>query len=354
MNKLSQLGELGIIDKFYQRFSKGMPKVNLGIGDDAAALELPEGYLLLMTTDIMVEGIHFKREYTPPLLLGRKSLAINLSDIAAMGGEPLYFLLTICFTKDVEKDFLEAYIDGLHEEAKRYNVNLIGGDTSSSEKHIILSLTLIGQVKGEELLTRSNAKPGDFLYVSGDLGRSAAGLPLLQAGYRLIDNKVKKEGLRISKKEENYAKQCMMAHLSPSPRLELGRLLAANGFAHAVIDLSDGLSRDLNHICHLSKCGAIVQKEALPIAEATRYWAEKIMLSPYDLALDGGEDYELLITVPPEKAADLENLIKKENLTPITKIGEIVEKKQGISITQIGGEKTPLENKGYDHFATRK
>lgn len=354
MRNLFQLGELGIIEKFYRRFSEQGAKITLGIGDDAAALETPEKSLLLITTDIMIEGIHFKREYFTPQLLARKSLAINLSDIAAMGGEPHYFLLNLSLPGNLDTNFLEAFIDGLLEEANRYNVSLIGGDTSSSKKEIIISLTLLGQAKKGQIVSRSKAKPGHYLYVSGDIGRSAAGLSLLKAGYRLKDERVLREGISINKEEEKLAKQCLVAHLIPSPRLELGRMLATEGLAHAMIDLSDGISRDLSHICRLSKCGAIINKDMLPIAEATSYWAEKLHLSPFDLALNGGEDYELLFAIPAEKEEKLQNLIKAKRLASITRIGEIVEEKMGIKISQPEGESIPLADRGYDHFSSNK
>jgi len=354
VRNLFQLGELAIIEEFYRRFLNHGPKIALNIGDDAAAIETDDENLLLITTDILVEGIHFKRDYCSPQLLARKSLAINLSDIAAMGGKPRHFLITLSLPGDLEIDFLDAFIEGLLEEAKRYNVSLIGGDTSSSKREIIISLTLLGQAKKEEIITRSGAKPGYYLYVSGNIGCSAAGLSLLNKGYRLEGDKVLRDGRRIDKKEEKLAKQCLLAHLAPSPRVKLGRMLATEGLAQAMIDLSDGISRDLNHICRLSKCGAIIKKDSLPIAESTYYWAEKLTLSPYNLALNGGEDYELLFATPPEKEEQLQSLIKEKNLTLVTKIGEILEEKKGIKISQPEGEPIPLVDKGHNHFSSNK
>jgi thiamine-monophosphate kinase len=350
MRKLYQLGELGIINKFFQHFSLAASGINLGMGDDAAALEIPKGYMQLITTDIMVEDIHFERKYCAPQFLGHKILAINLSDIAAMGGEPRYFLLSLGFPEDLEVEFLEAFIAGLQQTAKDYNVTLIGGDTSASKKYIILSLTLLGQVKKRELITRSGAKPGDYTYVSGHIGCSAVGLNLLKAGYYLDSGMVFKRGVSIDKDEEKLARQCLLAHLSPSPRLKLGRVLSAKRLARAMIDVSDGISRDLNHICRLSKCGALLYEESLPISEAVHYWAKKLKLSPYDLALHGGEDYELLFTLPPEKAEELEHEIKKNQLISATKIGEIKDQKEGIKIQHLDGTRSMLTDKGYDHF----
>ncbi len=352
MSKLHQLGELGIIDKFSQHFLPGASGVNLGIGDDAAALEIPKGYVQLITTDIMVENIHFKRNYFTPQFLAHKILVINLSDIAAMGGEPRYFLLSLGFPEDLESDFLEAFVTGLQQTAERYNVTLIGGDTSASKKSIILSLTLLGQVKKKELITRSQAKPGDYIYVSGHIGCSAVGLSLLKASYYLDSDIVLKEGVRIDKEKEKLAKQCLLAHLSPSPRLKLGRLLSSKGLVRAMIDVSDGISRDMNHICRLSKCGALLYYDSLPISEAVHYWAKKLKLSPYDLALHGGEDYELLFTIPPQKAQKLEDEVKRNQLIPITKIGEIRYEKEGIKMCHLDGKSIPLLDKGYDHFTS--
>ena len=354
MKKLTDIGELGIINRFQQLFPVESPRVVMGIGDDTAILKGEKGGYELFTTDILIEEVHFRRSSTPPYLLGRKSLAVNISDIAAMGGEPEYFLLSLGAPPETTLDYLDQLMEGMLYEASRWGVSLIGGDTSSSPKRLIINIALWGRVKKKEVLIRSGAGVGDSIFVSGKLGSSAMGLKLLEKGYRLQGEKLSSPKGKSKPAEESHIRECLASHSSPEPRVELGRAIASHRLASSMIDISDGLSRDLMNLCRESRKGAQLLKHRIPISEAVLHLAAEAGEDPYQFALHGGEDYELLFTVTSDKLSKMEKLIEKGLPTPVTMIGSITRQEQGITMVDQQGNRQPLLLGGYEHFVPHK
>jgi thiamine-monophosphate kinase len=299
-----------------------------GIGDDAAIFLSQPNQENLISTDLLAEDVHFKLDFTPPKLLGHKSLAVNLSDIAAMGGTANFFLLSLACPKSLSESFLTEFIMGVRELAKTHNLTLIGGDTSASIEKLFINITILGECSSGNSIKRSGAKPGDEIYITGQLGASSLGLALLMQGKRITDNNL-----------TEIERLALLAHLKPEPRVELGKILGEKRLANSMIDISDGVSSDLGHICKESNVGAILDLSLIPIFPS----------ASLDHALNGGEDYELLFTISPENKVNLKELSKNFPNLPITKIGVIT---KDLDMSLIEGEnKTPLIAKGYDHFA---
>ncbi len=326
-------GEIELIQRLAAIFGAAPPGVALGIADDCAALDLGGPDYLLWTVDTLIEGVHFDLASISLHQLGRKSLAVNLSDIAAMGGEALYALLSLGWPPD--RDLAQAleFGQGLAACARDYGTAVIGGDTVSSPLGLAITLTVLGQVPKNQMLRRSGARLGDLVYVTGPLGESAAGLEIL--GRQLeIDPALSQPLIR--------------AHLDPKPQLAAGRVLAQQGLATACIDLSDGVASDLRHICRLSRVGACLFAENLPIAEGVRAVARMVGQDPEELALQGGEDYQLLITCAPEQAPNLAAVFAQAGLEAPIRIGEIVPGDELILI--IGKREKIISGSGYEHF----
>jgi len=300
----------------------------LSIGDDAAAFRPRPGYLILVSTDALVEGIHFDFKYCSADDVGWKALAVNLSDIAAMGGMPLYVTTSIALPREVASSFVPRFYRGLTAIARQHGVTLIGGDTCRSPQGVFVDVTIVGEVEPRHLLTRKGAKPGDLIYVTGELGGSAAGMELLSRSRRApVRSAVAKR------------------HLRPLPRCSAARFLAQRNLASAMIDLSDGLSTDLGHLCEHSGVGGIVEAARIPVARTAGRHRE-LADSPLHYALHGGEDYELLFTVPSQ----LSRRIPKEiGGVPAHKIGWIT-RSPGVWLVE-GQEKRPLHPRGFAHFA---
>jgi thiamine-monophosphate kinase len=316
-----------------RRFS---PDLVLGIGDDAAILKRPPGKWWLVTTDALFEDVHFRIEYTPGRLLGQKSLAVNLSDIAAMGGTPRFFLLSIAVPAEFSELYLDDFVSGMLEMADKHSTVLVGGNVSASKSGLAITITVIGDCSAHLAARRDGAMPGDLIYVTGQLGLSAIGLKLLL------------DGRRLNQELTPEVERAIMAHLAPCPRVAVGRFLAENRIAGAMIDLSDGLSSDLYHICEESGVGAVIAAEKLPVfAEAGVAEADLV-----HAALHGGEDYELLFTVRGEKVSDLEAAQGQFPDLMFTCVGRINEEPKRLYLEQ-GGRRELLEPKGYDHFKSR-
>jgi thiamine-monophosphate kinase len=303
----------------------------------------------LAAADGLVESIHFRRD-EPPFLLGRKALAVNLSDIAAMGGRPRRFLLTLAIPSDLTPAYLDALVAGLADAAAEAGVLLAGGDTCASPGPLMISITVLGELPGAEApLTRSGARAGDGLYVSGPLGVSATGRALLEAGWRpamarrgrTIDRAVPPGEATLT--QRTRAREALRAHLDPRPRLDLGRHLRARRLASAAMDLSDGLAMDLRRLTDASGTGARVIGPAVPIGDAPRALAALLGREPIDLALHGGEDYELLIAVPPHREARLERL-------GLLFVGRLTPRRTGLVIADGVGGVSRLRPAGFDHF----
>ena len=264
-----------------------------------------------------------------PFQIGWRSLAVNISDIAAMGGEPTYAFVSIGLPRETTVEFVDELYSGMQKIAADYSVDIVGGDTVSAPQ-MVINVALLGEVEAENLVLRSGAKPGDALVVTGDLGGSEAGLTIL------------KHGLQIEGTQK---------HLVPVPRVREGRLLAKSGYVTAMIDVSDGLASEVHHICEKSRTGAKLYANSIPLSRNVLPVAEFTGREPHDLALYGGEDFELLFTCQPDKVSSLEEDILRTCGTPLTTVGEIVEMSRCITIVDAFGKLTPLKPRGYDHFA---
>lgn len=294
-----------------------------GIGDDAAVIAVRGGEKLLLSCDLLVEGVHFERRYAGPRQLGWKAAAVNLSDIAAMGGRPIHLLVSLAVPPQLDMRWVRAFYSGMRRLADAHGVSIVGGDTSASPGPLFVDVTVVGSCRRPVL--RRGAKPGDAIVVSRTLGDSAAGLLALQSA--TIDRVL------------------MRRHLCPHPEIALGRALAARGIPSAMIDLSDGLSRDLRNLCEASRCGARVEAEALPISRAVRRLCARLSRDPLAMALHGGEDYGLLFAVPQRKIREL------ERFGGLHRIGTIV--RRGYWLRERGGTR-PLPDFSWTHFGERK
>ncbi|MCS6925727.1 MAG: thiamine-phosphate kinase [Candidatus Binatia bacterium] len=322
--QLSDLGEFSFLRRLRVRVP-GDDSVVLGLGDDCAAVMLSG--LTLLTTDALIEGVHFRREWTPFALLGEKAFAVNASDIAAMGGEPVCALLSLGVPGACAVEELEAFFDGFLRAATPWRTVLVGGNLSAAPC-IMISVTLLGRAP-YGTITRAGARVGDDLYVSGTVGDAALGLQLLQQG-----------------REEAIAQESKTRFLSPTARLALGREIAARQLATAMIDISDGLLQDLGHLCEESQVGAVVEAAALPLSPAYR---ALIGAQDCSLALTGGEDYELLFAAAPEQRAKIQQLALEVGC-PLTRIGCIVPQAERITVRGPNGTRIAPECLGYDHF----
>jgi thiamine-monophosphate kinase len=326
---LDKIGELGIIEKL-RHIAKGRSKkIKIGIGDDCAVIGNSE-LDTLVTTDTLIENVHFNLSYFPPVALGEKAIAVNLSDIAAMGGVPLYILISLGIPASTQVEFVEELYVGFENMAKKYNCSIIGGDTVKSESALMISVTIIGEAKKNASLSRAGAKNKDKIFITGVLGDSAAALDLLE-------------------KSGTTKNEIIERHLSPTPRLEEGQRLAGDIGASAMIDLSDGLVSDLQRICDESQCGARIYLDKIPLSKCLREWGKLSKKNVLDYALYGGEDYELLFTIDENRIQSLEKIWQNMK-TPITCIGEIDKKRKGIALVYEDGKEEPPAKGGYDHF----
>ena len=304
----------------------------VGIGDDCAVYKTDQDRLSLVTTDTMVEGVHFDSAWHLPLELGRKAASVNISDIAAMGGLPRFALLSLALTPAFDGQWLDAFMAGFLAVLAEYGVALIGGDTVQSGHESVLSVTVLGEVAETELITRKGAKPGDVVLVSGVLGEAAAGLALCQSG----------------RAHDPHWQPLVAAHLDPVPQVALGRALAASGLVHAMQDLSDGLATDLAHICAESGVGAVVLAEKIPLSPVLCQAAELCGHSAIDWALSGGEDYQLLFTAGEQQVAGLCALVREQVGRELFVVGRIVE--GGGVFLEEAGQRREISYRGYEHF----
>ncbi len=328
--------ETDIIASFHRAFNHPAPGLLKGIGDDCAVFR-SGGRNWLVTTDALVEEVHFRLETNPPYCLGKKSLAVNLSDIAAMGGIPRFAFLNLGLPRPVPRGFLSPFIKGLKEEAEKFSVALAGGDTHQSPQGISIGLTVIGEASGN-IAYRSGAKVGDRLYVSGYLGQSAAGFRLLTKFQR-----------QPAPLRPRHLRELLKAHQDPEPQVALGYFLVRRKFVGAMIDLSDGLASDLRHICRASGVGALLDADQIPLSPALRSAAVPLATPPLQMALAGGEDYQLLFSVPKNLATKMETRVLKQFKRPVYPIGEIISG-QKIFI-KFSKRVRILKETGFDHFS---
>jgi thiamine-monophosphate kinase len=321
-----------LIQRLKTRYPARSALLIKGIGDDAAVLcprNSDEHWLI--TTDMLLEGVDFRCEWTTPHRLGRKSMAVNLSDLAAMGARPRFFTVSLAVPSKLSERWILEFYEGLMESGSLKGAQLIGGDLSCSESGILISITALGESLNRKVLYRSGGRAGDLLYVTGVLGRSAAGLKLLQTGCTHPRSRARQEAVR--------------AHQTPEPRCEAGEWLAQCGMVHCMMDLSDGLSLDLPRMCAASGVGAEIQVADLPVFAESRLWD----CDPVALALHGGEDYELLFAVPESRSGLFEKSYPSE-LPGITRIGKMTGHAGKVWVKGPGKSRHRLKELGYDHF----
>lgn len=361
--KISEIGEILLLEQIRKRFSEKSGRVLVGIGDDAAAVR-PVSETLLATTDMMVEKVHFDLRFITPYQLGFKLLSVNVSDIYAMGGTPFSCLLNLAVNRNIPQEFLDMFFEGISDACTLYRVTVIGGDLSASVRDMCLSATVLGHAK--KCIRRSGARAGDRIYVTGDLGDSACGLELLKRAnthvplslkrvnvrdHRVLPMKLsgkgKGGGLRAALQDAKAAflrlgcawkdvQPLVTRHLLPEARTPE----PIAGKATALIDVSDGLLIDLTRICHESRTGARIYRDRIPLSRELRTVSARLGMSPEKLALSGGEDYELLFTVP------------KGTRVKAHYIGDVVQ--SGMVMVDREGREKPFLSEGYQHFRKKK
>jgi thiamine-monophosphate kinase len=325
--------EFEFINSLRQRFGSV-------IGDDAATVRTTPGTQTVITADLLVEDIDFRRSTAPAFLLGHKALAVSLSDIAAMGARPRWSLLSIGVPEDVwQTEFVEQLYDGLTGLARQYDVQLIGGDTSRTPEKIVIDSIVLGECTAANAVKRVGARPGDEIFVTGSLGGAAAGLRLIERGAHLAEQ-------NLGDDDSQKIDHVLLRQLRPEPRVGWGIVLGEERLATSMIDISDGLSSDLNHLCEASGVGALIESSLLPIDHQVVELCGRRALDPLQLALHGGEDFELLFTVRPEIAAKLP---RRVDGVEIRRIGEIRNREDGVQISE-GPRVWELHPGGWKHF----
>ncbi|MEA3386382.1 MAG: thiamine-phosphate kinase [Thermodesulfobacteriota bacterium] len=322
------------------------PSVLVSIGDDCAVVAPSPDRYLIITTDTLVESIHFDLDYFDPWHLGRKTAAVNLSDAGAMGGDPRWALLNLAVRPGLTDRFWDSFSKGLLSHLSEYGVSLVGGDTVSAPDQLSLSLTLIGEVIKGKWLSRGRAQPDDLIYSSGYLGEAAAGLELLRKHKEKRSPFKGRKGIHgISRA---VLKRLVNRHLDPEPRVTLGQALAANGMVQTAIDVSDGIATDLAHICKNSKVGAEVWAREVPVSRALKRTSGILGISPLDFALTGGEDFELLWTVSEQNESEVQKIAAKILGYRPFRIGKIAQGNRVILKTSQGSK--DITYQGYEHY----
>ncbi len=328
-------GEFGWIARMQAAHAGASGKgLAVPIGDDAAVLDVPQGQQVVVTTDMLVERIHFRRDWSDAYSIGWKTAAVNLSDLAAMGAKPTFAFLSIAVTVRETVEVLDRLYDGFADCLHRYGAKLAGGDTNASKEDLVLSATLLGTVAHGQALTRTGARTGDLLLVTGTLGNSAMGLALLSQ-YELS-------------RAEKVSKELISIHRRPQPRIVAAQAAAATGKVHAAMDISDGLAGDLKKLCAASGVGARLETSRLPISDDMRQAAVALGKDPVAVALEGGEDYELLLAVSP---SDLDIVVRaiEGAGTSACVVGEVL--KSGLRVIAPNGQdEWPTTADGWDHF----
>lgn len=306
--KLSEIGEFGFIERFASKFTHLLPKGVEGIGDDCAVLPMNETHDMVVTTDLLAEGIHFLKDKISPTDLGHKTLAVNLSDIAAMGAQPMASFLSIAIPSDTEIEYIDSFMEGYHALSEKHNVALMGGDTARALDRLTFNVTVMGKIEKGKSRLRSMAESGDVIAVTGFLGNSAAGL------HAVLNN------LDMGDLNVDYLIQ---RHNRPMPHIHEGLWLAQQEGVHAMMDVSDGIASDVKHILKASGKGATIQLANLPLSHQLTSFSIKENLNIYELATSVGEDYCLLVTIDRDHFADLSVKYKNKFHQELFPIGEI-------------------------------
>jgi thiamine-monophosphate kinase len=336
---LADIGEFGLIeriDELLRRESVQTPGLTLGIGDDTASFLPHAGYEVLVTCDCMVEGRHYLPQHITPLELGRRAMVLNISDIGAMGGKPLYALVSLGLRADTPVSDVVAMYRGFVAELNPFGASIIGGNLTKSGGSPFIDITLVGEVEHGKTIRRSTAKVGDAILVTGYPGQSAAGLQLLLHAERM-------EGL--------HDHPLVRAYNTPSHRAREGRAIAQSGCVTAMIDTSDGFLGDLGHICKESAVGAELIRKKLPVSEDLRQAAQELGQDPYDLVLKDSDDYELIITCSPDHVDQIYSAVSALSDVPITEVGWITDVARQIKLMLPNGTRSEIISEGWDHFS---
>lgn len=336
--EIEGLGEFGLIEHLTRNIEIQNASTIVGVGDDAAVID-QFGKQTVITNDLLVEGVHFDLMYTPLKHLGYKSIVVNLSDIYAMNATPTQVVIGLAFSNRFSLEALDEFYEGVYAACEQYGVDLVGGDTTSSQKGLIISVTALGEVAPDQYVKRSGAQKGDLICVSGDLGGAYLGLTLLEREKKIF---LESPGVQPDLENEQYI---VGRILKPEARKDIVEFLAGKEIRPtAMIDVSDGLSSEILHICKQSRVGCVLYEEKIPVHEDARQAAFKFNLDPTACALSGGEDYELLFTM---KQDDYDKITLNEQ---ISVIGYITDEEAGAHIFTKGGNKFPITAQGWNAF----
>ncbi len=337
--EIATLGEFGLIEHLTKNFETLNASTILGVGDDAAVID-HFGKQTVVTTDMLVEGIHFDLMYTPLKHLGYKSVIVNLSDVYAMNAIPTHITVSIAFSNRFSVEALNDFYEGVYAACTKYNVDLIGGDTTSSQKGFIISVTALGEITGDKIVKRSGAQKGDLICVSGDLGAAFLGLTLLER-----EKKIYLEHPEVQPDLENQT-YLVGRMLKPEARKDIIEFFEQNDILPtSMMDVSDGLSSEILHLCKQSNVGCRVHEDKIPIHDEAKQYAYKLEMDPTACALSGGEDYELVFTLPQ---SDYEKLVLNEQ---ISVVGYITDIEEGAKIITKGGSTHTLTAQGWNAFS---
>jgi thiamine-monophosphate kinase len=350
---VASLTERELIARIRQHLPPAPDWLLVGIGDDAAVVEPERNRVEVLSVDALVEGVHFDRAFVPPDAIGHRALAVNLSDLAAMGAAPRLALLSVALPSGLPLEDFDGIVAGLARLAARHRIHVAGGNLTRSPGPLMIDITVAGSVKRRQALTRAGARPGDEIYVSGTLGAAAAGLHILKAKLSTTEDTEDTEEKAFSRPDltsassvSSVVESCIGRYLYPEPRIRLGLLLSRNRAASAAIDLSDGLADGVHRIAEASGVGAVVDAEALPIDPAVRAWFAERGLDPVAEAMTAGDDYELLFTVRPRTGRRLAAARRSD--VPLTRIGTCTEGRA--VVLRVNTTERELPRGGYDHF----
>jgi thiamine-monophosphate kinase len=332
--KLKEIGEFGLIDRFSPQFLRDLPAQMVGIGDDCAVLPFNAEESLLITTDMLIEDSHFLRDKISPQDLGYKSLAVNLSDIAAMGGIPSDAFLSIGIPAEIEVEWLDLFFKGLADLAGESGTHLMGGDTTKSPRHLIINIVVVGRMMTKKIKYRSKAKPGDDVFLTGFIGGSGAGLKLMLEGKQL----------------DKSGSVLVNEHNRPRPHLAEGSWLAEHSSVNAMIDVSDGIDSDLRRIMEKSDCGVDVDLKSLPVSDDMNLVCKKYGWNTYELAATAGEDYCLLCTINKQDSKRIMKEYKSNFGVDLYHIGRITDHSNKLKYF-VNQRSVSLNEHGFDHFA---
>jgi thiamine-monophosphate kinase len=336
--EIASLGEFGLIDHLTKNIEHQNASSVLGVGDDAAVID-HFGKQTVITNDLLIEDVHFDLMYTPLKHLGYKSVVVNLSDIYAMNATPTQIVIGLGLSNRISLEAIDEFYEGVYAACEKYGVDLVGGDTTSSKKGFIISITAIGEVAPDKFVKRSGAQKGDLLCVSGDLGAAYVGLLFLEREKKIF---MESPGVQPDLEGESYV---IGRLLKPEARKDIVEFFAKNDISPtSMIDVSDGLSSEILHICKDSQLGCVLYEEKIPVAEEMKKAAFKFEIDPTACALSGGEDYELLFTIPQSV---YEKLVLNEE---ISVVGYMTEPENGVHIITKGGSKHALTAQGWNHM----